>query len=367
MMNKYTPETLQLRLASGNGIVTRTVLCTPLRDAKPSEIPVIDISPIFSSSLDDRKAAAAQIHAAASGSGFFYVKNHGVPLTDIDEAYRAALDFFRQPHAVKIKADATTGPFDSGYRGPNTQQVNPDEGVDVRETYTALYETRLDSTVERESIPKEAAEYIERGKPAFQNTENMPHFNSALERHYRSCLALARSLTRAFALSLDLEEDAFDSKVKYPDASLEINFYPPIPSHASLDASGAARVSIGSHTDFLLFTLLWQDTVGGLRVLTNEGQWLRADPIEGTLVVNVADYLQRITNDRYVSAVHRVRNETGRERVSIPFFWGFGLHESCKVLENCLDEGGKSKYDEVRCVDWVEKRLQHLFEVDGKV
>lgn len=120
--------------------------------------------------------------------------------------------------------------------------------------------------------------------------------------------------------------------------------------------------SIGSHTDFLM---LWQDDVGGLQVLNHEGQWIAAQPIEGTLVVNIGDYMQRITNDRHVSTVHRAKNWSGRERVSMPFFWGFGLHESCEVLESCLGEGGTSKYEKIRCVDWVASRLGHLLDMSS--
>lgn len=35
------------------------------------------------------------------------------------------------------------------------------------------------------------------------------------------------------------------------------------------------NVGLGSHTDLQLFTLLWQDMVGGLQVLNREGQWIR--------------------------------------------------------------------------------------------
>lgn len=97
-------------------------------------------------------------------------------------------------------------------------------------------------------------------------------------------------------------------------------------------------VGLGSHTDLQLFTLLWQDSVGGLQILTREGQWIKvrrrglrkptradsikAPPIEGTLVVNIGDYMMRLCNDIYKSTVHRVTNESTEERVSMPFFFG---------------------------------------------
>lgn len=42
------------------------------------EIPIIDLSPSFSSDLADRQAVAAKIRKACTKSGFFYIANHGV-------------------------------------------------------------------------------------------------------------------------------------------------------------------------------------------------------------------------------------------------------------------------------------------------
>ncbi|KAL8919114.1 MAG: hypothetical protein Q9172_005144 [Xanthocarpia lactea] len=194
-------ETMELRLASGNGPVTRTVLHTPLRDALPSEIPIIDISPIFSSSLDERKAVARQIHDAASKTSFFYVNNHGIPLNQINSTHATCLDFFRQDFAEKIKADATKGPFDSCWRGPDTKRVNPDEGADVRKTYSVLYDARLDSTVkDPASIPEKAAQYIGLEKLAIENTEQMHHFEDNLKCHYQSCLGPSSGLDESLCL-----------------------------------------------------------------------------------------------------------------------------------------------------------------------
>ena len=53
----------------------------------------------------------------------------------------------------------------------------------------------------------------------------------------------------------------------------------------------------------------------------------KAPPIEGTIVVNIGDYMMRLCNDIYISTVHRVANESPLERVSMPFFFG---EYSCK-------------------------------------
>lgn len=353
-------QTTHLRLASGNGPVTRTVLCTPLRDAAPSEIPIIDISPIFSSSLSDRAGVAAQIRSAATNTGFFYIANHGIAPDVIEAAYQGCLDFFRQPDDVKESAHNRQSSYFNDWKPSRTTRVNPFESVDNRQSFSWTYDPEYDPSVaDTSSIPQEISRFFRTETNGFpwKATDNIPHFQAAVLTYWRACLALARKLVRAFALSLDLPEDFFDDKFAYPDASLALNYYPSLPPSSTSTEAAAGEVSIGSHTDFQLFTILWQDASGGLQVLSRQGQWMNARPVPGTFVVNIGDYLQRITNDRYVSTVHRAQNRSGKERISMPFFFGFGMHESCGVLDTCVGEGGGKKYEEISCRDWVIKRL----------
>ncbi|KHN97055.1 2OG-Fe(II) oxygenase [Metarhizium album ARSEF 1941] len=360
-------ETTTIRVASPTGPVTRTILRTPLRDALPSEIPVIDVSPIFSSSLENRKSVAHQVRSAATNTGFFYIKNHGIPQDITEASYNAALEFFRQDLDTKNKASITESACYNGYRAPDTQQINPDEGVDLRESFSFTYDPRNDPEVEDvQGIPENVMNYIHMEEGHWENTRNLPHLKSALLKHYQSCLHLARALTRTFSLSLGLPETALDSKVVYPDAGMLMNYYPPIPEGSVVaPVNPDSRVSIGSHTDFPAFTILWQDGVGGLQVLNRDGQWINAKPIPGTFVVNIADSLQRITNGKYLSTVHRAQNRSGKERVSIGFFWGFGFHETCAVLDGCLAPGEKKKYEDVNCWEWLKKRVDDMTELGG--
>lgn len=204
--------------------------------------------------------------------------------------------------------------------------------------------------------------------PWSATAHSVPQFHPAILAYWRACLSLARALVRSFALSLDLPEDFFDAKFSHPDAALALNYYPPLPialsssSSSSTSSSSNNNVSIGSHTDFQLFTILWQDSVGGLQVLNRRGQWIRAAPVRDTFVVNIADYLQRITNGRYQSTVHRALNTSGKERVSMPFFFGFNLNESCGVLESCVGEDGVRLYEEVGCLEWVRRRVRAMHD-----
>ncbi len=358
--------TTELRLASGNGPIYRTVLRSPLRDADASEIPVIDVAGMLGggSAAADRRRIAAEVRDAATNNGFFYIRNHGVPPEVTDAAHRAALDFFRQPRAAKDRAAAARSGNFNGYKPPGSLRLNPFESVDVRESFSWTYDPAFDPAVGgggAAAVPPEVARHLRCGDYCWEATSNLPHFEGAIVGLWRACLAVARELVRIFALSLDLPEDFFAAKLRYPDAALSVNYYPPIAAPACPGDPGAP-VSIGSHTDFQLFTMLWQDDAGGLQVLNRQGQWINARPMPGTFVVNIADYMQRITNDRYVSTVHRAQNWSGRERVSMPFFFGFSPDESCAVLDSCVGEGEEKKYDEISCADWVQRRVAAMHQ-----
>ncbi|KAF8849105.1 2OG-Fe(II) oxygenase [Acephala macrosclerotiorum] len=354
-------NTTLLKLSSAEGPVYRRIKNTPIRDARPDEIPIIDISGIYSQNFEDRKSVANQIHLAATSSGFFYIKSHGVLSSTTEATQASALEFFRQPEEIKEKVNATLSNSMNGWKPPKTQRINASESIDVRETFSFRYNPLYDPDVPdtEDEIPEDIKNTVTIDEFCWEKTSNLPHFKRDILEYWRATVKLARNLTRSFALALSLPEEYFDTKITYPDASVAMNYYPPMPP--SSDEAG--ENSIGSHTDFQLFTILWQDSNGGLQVLNRDGEWISAAPIEGTFVVNIGDYLQRITNDQYISTVHRARNLSGKERISMPLFFGFNLSETCGVLESCVDEEHPAKYEPISCQDWVERRIKAMYTV----
>ena len=100
----------------------------------------------------------------------------------------------------------------------------------------------------------------------------------------------------------------------------------------------------GAHTDVECFTIVTQDDCGGLEVLSKQGRWIRAKPVPGSFVVNIADCFMRQTNDFFVSTVHRVINESGKERYSAPFFFGFDRSKVLNPVPTCVSESNPQKY-----------------------
>ncbi|KAI1798960.1 Clavaminate synthase-like protein [Daldinia bambusicola] len=347
----------KLELRTALGPVYRDVLPNPPRDCTADEIPIIDLGLVFSENLSDRRSVAANIRSAATNNGFFYIKNHGIPEEVIAQCKKQVINFMRQPLEKKMLVDSRThSKFYNGYLGNRKAQISRTESADVRESFSFRYSPEFDPDhpMNISDLPDDVRSWIRAEDFVWEGTKQLPNFKEDSLAYWKSCLTLARRLVRLFALSLDLEEDYWDDKVTHPGADGVFNYYPP----RTVEEVESKFVGLGSHTDLQLFTLLWQDGVGGLQILSKEGQWLRAPPIEGTLVVNIGDFMMRLCNDIYKSTVHRVTNESNEERVSLPFF--FGLNFNCVegVVPSCTSEKNPAKYEPISCGDWCQKRFK---------
>lgn len=163
-------------------------------------------------------------------------------------------------------------------------------------------------------------------------------FREGLYAYQLQLLRLSRQLTRIFALALHLPEDYFDEYIKRPEAGMRILHYPEQENRID-DQNG-----IGAHTDVECFTIVNQDSAGGLEVLSKSGNWVRAEPVPGSFVVNIADCFMRQTNDFFVSTVHRVINKSGKERYSAAFFFGFDRTKPLEPVPTCISEENPMKY-----------------------
>lgn len=196
------------------------------------------------------------------------------------------------------------------------------------------------------NIPQEVRSGIRGEEYIWDATSHLPGFKDDALLYWQSCLTLSRRLIRIFAIVLGLPENHFDSVTTYPGSDGVFNFYAGTKPD---EIKNSIDVGLGSHTDLQCFTLLWQDMIGGLQVLTQEGQWIKASPIPDTIVVNIGDFLMRLSNDKFKSTVHRVYNRSTEDRLSMPFFFGFNFNEILSVLPTCIDENNPPKYEPISC------------------
>ncbi|KAH8649604.1 hypothetical protein BGZ60DRAFT_421938 [Tricladium varicosporioides] len=352
------PSTVELRLRLGSEYITHQVSTAPPRECTLSEIPLIDLAGI-DGNLSQREKIAAEVRNAASQLGFFYIKNHGIEKQVIDKAYTQAIRFFNQPPAMKELASKYKSKFaNNGYGGSKTTLINPGEGQDMKEGFGWSYSPDFDPFYEDQALSPEVIAARNTDDPhIWAATSHIENFKSDSLIYWQACLKLARKLNRIFALSLSLPENYFDSLTTFPGADGVYNFYPALTPEQLIKPT--PDVGLGSHTDFQCFTLLWQDMCGGLQILNRDSEWVWATPIEGTFVVNIGDFLARLTNDQYKSTVHRAYNRglENKDRISMPFFFGFNYDAECSVLPSCIDDEHPAKYEPISCGKWRELRF----------
>lgn len=105
--------------------------------------------------------------------------------------------------------------------------------------------------------------------------------------------------------------------LSHPEGFLRLNSYPPCP-----DPTRA--MGLGPHTDSSMITLLLQSNGSdGLEVVEENGiGWVRVHPVDGAIVVIVADLMHILSNGLYKTASHRVVPSATRDRVSAAYFYG---------------------------------------------
>jgi len=288
----------------------------------PAELPVIDVAPLAGQGLaageglanGDRapaapaaaRAVAEQIQAACRTYGLFYVTGHGVPADLLAELADASAEFFALPVADKMEISMARG--GRAWRGyfPVGGELTSGE-PDLKEGLYFGAELPPDDARVRSGLPLHGGNLFPRQVPRLR--ELVLAFLDAMT-------GLGQSVLSGVALSLGLEPGYFaDGYTADPTVLFRIFSYPPSPP----TGPGAGGWGVGEHTDYGLLTLLAQDDSGGLQVAA-PGGWLDAPPIPGTFVCNLGDMLDRLTGGWYRSTPHRVRNLSGRARLSFPFF-----------------------------------------------
>lgn len=299
-------------------------------------VPLIDISGLRSISAADRKSVADAIDRACREIGFFYITGHGVPDSLVTELTAISRRFFDQPLDTKMAIASANSEHFRGYVPIHAEEHNPGHGRDWHEA--------LDFG--REPRPGHAPDAGFYGPNQWPDA--LPALRPVVERYYAAMLALANDLLRGFALALDLEEGYFLPKFDWAAGWLRLLHYPPQPA-----GPASAGIGIGEHTDYDAFTILWQDQSGGLEVQGLDGSWIQAPPIAGSYVINIANLMQRWTNDLYKSTPHRATNRSGLERTSVPFF----VNANPETVVECLPGCGRPLHPPVTAADWVLARV----------
>ncbi|XWS58760.1 hypothetical protein CRYUN_Cryun08bG0061700 [Craigia yunnanensis] len=137
-----------------------------------------------------------------------------------------------------------------------------------------------------------------------------------------------------------------------------LNYYPICPNPE-------LTVGVGRHSDVSTLTILLQDEIGGLFVRGNQSDnWIHISPIKDSLVINVGDALQILSNGRYRSVEHRVVANGSKNRICVPIFVNPRPGDMIGLLHELVASCEKPIYKQVLYSDYVK----HFFlkAHDGK-
>ena len=293
-------------------------------------LPMIDVSGLMSPDASAREAVGREIRSACTDLGFMYIVGHGVSENLRGAMFEEAARFFALPDERKLAVHMKQSKCNRGYEPIRHQTLQPGAPPDLKEGFYIAEETLKDD-------PRALAGDFNFGPNQWPDA--LPGFRDVMMAYHGEMLRLGALLMRGIALSLDMPEDYFTAYCSEPLSRLRLLHYPPQPANAHPDEKGC-----GAHTDFGGITMLMQDDNGGLQVLSRDGEWIHAQPVKGTYIVNLGDMMARWTNDVYRSTVHRVVNFSGRDRYSIPCFYSGRPTHRIAALSNCLVENEAPKY-----------------------
>jgi len=260
-------------------------------------LPLVDISRLDSDSVEDRMSVARDLDRACVQTGFLYIEGSQFDRALFRRLVERAKTYFALDDATKMRSYIGLSENHSGYVPVGEEQFGVGT-YDLKEAYDVNY----DCAIAEERRPLVGPNLW----------PDMPGFREDVLAYYHHIKRIGDQLFRAFALALGLDENHFDAHLRHPPSQLRLIHYP-------YDANAQDRPGIGAHTDYECFTLLFA-TAPGLQVVDKNGEWVDVPLIEDTMIMNISDMMEIMSNGRYVATKHRVR-KVKEERYSFPLFF----------------------------------------------
>ncbi|GJN26255.1 hypothetical protein PR202_gb14173 [Eleusine coracana subsp. coracana] len=256
-------------------------------------LPVVDLTPFFTGDEGGIARATEAVREACRTHGFFRAVNHGVPPELMARALELSAAFFALPDEEKIKVRPAEGakapPLPAGYARQPAHSADKNE-------YVLLFDPKLGFNV----YPAEPAGFRDAVEECFAR---LTRLGLLVQEILNECMGLPPGFLKSYN-----SDRSFDSMVA-------LHYFPATEEE---EENG-----LSEHEDGNCVTFVFQDGVGGLEVL-KDGEWVPVEPVEASIIVNIGDVIQVMTNNKLKSATHRVVRKPGVHRHSFAFF--FTIH-----------------------------------------
>ena len=304
-----------------------------------------DVIPTLSLREADSTAFVRDLGAAYEQHGFVILTDHGMPQELIDRFLGLYKTFFAWPEDAKRRYHVPGGGGARGYTPFGIETAKGATHHDLKEFWHVGRELP-----EGHAYRKYMADNVwinELTGIRDTSIEMFETFDSA-----------GRRILRAIAAILNLPADFFEDKVQLGNSVLRVIHYPPMPPQPT------DSVRAGAHEDINVITLLLGAEEPGLQVLSKRGEWLEVNPSPGSMVVNVGDMLQRLTNGSLRSTSHRVINPKSdrarHARYSMPFFLHFNPDFPIAALPSCVGPGKPEPLPPILAEEYLQERLREI-------
>ena len=276
--------------------------------------------------------------------GFCGLKDHGIDTVLVKEVQNIFADFFSRDNISKLNYH---DPKLNGSRGYTPFKIEtPKDGInpDLKEFWHVGRE--LESNDSYKNWMQDNL-YV----------TDIPLFQEKTNELFLQFDTLGNKILRGVARYLDLNLDFFQPITNKGNSLMRVIHYPPV----GIDECGERA---GAHEDINLITLLIGGQQAGLELLSNKEEWLRVSVDEGTIICNIGDMLQRLTNNRLKSTTHRVKaigDEVKTSRYSIPFFVHPNPDWFIETLPSQINSKSPNLYPKgILAEDYLQERLKEI-------
>ncbi|MCK6617019.1 MAG: isopenicillin N synthase family oxygenase [Cyclobacteriaceae bacterium] len=319
-----------------------------MSDILYEQIPSLDLADFTGSDMVKKKKFVADLGSAYNNIGFVAIRNHYLSDDLSEKLYAVIKKFFALPDEVKQKYEIRGLAGQRGYVGKGKEHAKGRNTGDLKEFYHIGQEVEDDDPIKKEY-------------PANVWPDELPEFKEIGLEVYRKLEKTGVYMLRAIALYLGLPENYFDNKVRHGNSILRPIHYFPI---TNPEAVPADAVRAAEHGDINLITLLMGASADGLEVLRRDGKWIPITALPEQLVVNVGDMLERHTNKKLKSTIHRVvnppRDKMNTPRYSIPFFMHPRSEMSLAALPSCVDADHPKLWPDITAGEFLNERLAEI-------
>jgi isopenicillin N synthase-like dioxygenase len=313
------------------------------------DVPIIDLS--RGATPEGRKEVVAEIANACERCGFFMIRHHGVPQDVIDAFWSKARAFFDEPISVK-EAIPMSPDYPYGYAGMNTEKAGNDKSEDLKgkgydtSDLKESYQVCLSSET---NTPPELPTPLWPAAPE--------GFKEVTTAYYRAMEKLSDELLSLIAEGLNLPSDFFRPTLQGHWGSLRVLNYPDLEAPPN-----PGQLRIAPHSDYGAITILRaDDTPGGLQLLMAGNEWRDVKIPGDCFTINLGDLMQRWTNDKYKSTLHRVvcppiDATVSCRRQSAAYFCNINRGTTVRTIATCITAEQPERYEPINAFAHLMER-----------